>query len=358
MSKPWLKALLVAVLFGSADAPAVVFCAPTTNAIRQALATAEANGEADTIRIIIGTYVPSTGSIAFPYSTSESHALTIEGGWTFGCTERVDRADLTVLGGAGERRVLRINATGSGAVTVRNLTLEDGESETRGAGLSIENSGSPFMLPFAGNVVVERVVFLFNRTAAEAGALAISTSGNSITVRGSLFAFNRCGNDNCALLINSRNDSPTTVLFGGNTVALNTCNLGASSCDSGGARFTGEQNLVIYDNLFAFHSGGDISLQNPVVEADLYYNNFDVLIGNPDTEVGTVNVANPEFVDALAEDFRLQPTSPVRNIGNAPFPLPGVDLDGKPRIVGSAPDLGAYEVPDSLFADGFDGDDR
>jgi hypothetical protein len=32
-----------------------------------------------------------------------------------------------------------------------------------------------------------------------------------------------------------------------------------------------------------------------------------------------------------------------------------VDLDGKQRIVGSAPDLGAYEVPDFIFVDGFDG---
>lgn len=356
MRTSWLKATMIVLILAAGNASAAVFCAATTNTIRQALASAEANGESDTIRIIIGTYVPSSGTVAFPYSTSESHALTIEGGWTFGCGERVDRADLTVLGGAGQRRVLRINANGSGAVTVRNLTLEDGESETRGAGLSIENSGSPFLQPFAGNVVVERVVFLFNRSAAEAGALAISTSGNSVTVRGSLFAFNRCGDDNCALLINSRADSPMTMRFGGNTVAFNTCNLGATACDSGGARFSGEQHAVIYDNLFAFHSGGDVSLQNPVVEADLYYNNIDVLIGSADTEVGTVNVANPEFVDALAEDFRLQPTSPVRNIGNAPFPLPSVDLDGKQRIVGSAPDLGAYEVPDFIFVDGFDGD--
>lgn len=356
MPKSWFYAVFLAVLSGTTNASAAVFCAPTTSLIRQALATAESNGEADTIRINIGTYVPANGTAAFTYSTTESHAVTIEGGWNFGCTQRVDRADLTVLGGAGERRVLRINASGSGAVTVRNLTLEDGESTTRGAGLSIENSGFDFTPPFAGNVVVERVVFLFNRTAAEAGALAISTSGNSITVRGNLFAFNRCSDDNCALLINSRNDTPSTVRFGGNTVAFNSCNLGVPLCDSRGARFTGPQNVVIYNNLFAFHSGGDISLQNPSVEADLYYNNFNALIGSADIEVGTVNVTNPEFVDALAEDFRLQPTSPLRNIGNAPFPLPSVDLDGKPRIVGSAPDLGAYEVPDTLFADGFDGD--
>ncbi len=355
MFKLLLKAGLVAALLGAGNAPAAVICAATTNAIRQALSVAETNGEADTIRIIIGSYAPTTGSVAFSYSSVQGNALTIEGGWTFGCGERVDRADLTVLGGSGARPVLDIGTNGFGSVKIRNLSIKDGKSAQRGAGLSILAGTNPFAAAFTGTITVERVVFLFNRSAAEAGALVVDTSGGNVAVRGNLIAFNRCGDDNCALLIHSRDPAPVPVLFGGNTIALNTCIPGASSCNSGGARFTGQQSAVIYDNLFALHSGGDLSLQNPVVEADLYYNNIEVLIGNPDSETGTVNVANPQFVDALAEDFRLKPTSPVRNLGNAPFPLPGVDLDGKPRIIESAPDLGAYETPDYLFVDGFDG---
>jgi hypothetical protein len=175
-------------------------------------------------------------------------------------------------------------------------------------------------------------------------------------LRGNLFVFNQCSESNCSLLVRSLAvaSDPISVNFAGNTVALNTCNLGAPLCDSGGARFTGEQQTLIYNNLFAFHSGEDLSLQTPAVDADLYYNNIEVLVGSPTVEVGTLTESNPEFVNALAEDFRLLPTSPVRNQGNAPYPLPSIDLDGRPRIVESAPELGAYEYQEFLFDDGFE----
>ena len=354
MHKRSLQLAAITLFMAAGCASAAEFCAATTTMIRQALAIAASNGESDLIRIVIGTYAPTTGAIAFPYSTNESHALSIEGGYTFGCGLRVDNAGLTVLGGSGTRQVMRFHSQGSGAISVKNLTIEDGESAARGAGLSIEGPTGPFFVGFEGSATVERVIFLGNRSGAEAGALAIATGGGNVTVRGNLVAFNQCSGGHCSLWIESRASEPINVIFGGNTVALNTCSFGAPSCDSGGARFLGQQDAVIYDNLFAFHSGEDLSLDTPAVEAELYYNNIEVLVGNPDTEVGTLDVDNPEFVDALAEDFRLQPTSPVRNKGNAPYPLPGVDLDGNPRIIESAPDLGAYEIQDVLFADGFD----
>ncbi|MBN8482838.1 MAG: hypothetical protein J0L88_14740 [Xanthomonadales bacterium] len=350
-----LRGAAIALILAAGAAHSAEFCAATTNMIRQALATAGSNGEADIVRIVIGTYTPTTGSIAFPYSTSENHALTIEGGYTFGCGLRVDDADLTVLSGGGARPVMRIESNGSGAVTVRNLGIKDGESSGHGAGLDIDGPGLPFFVGFTGSINVERVAFLFNRTSDDAGGMYLATRDGSITVRGNLFAFNRCSGDNCALQIHSGAAEPINVRFGGNTVTLNTCNLGASACNSGGARFTGQQNLLLYDNLFALHGGGDISLQNPAVTAALYYNNYEVMIGSADDEVGSLNVSNPGFVDALGEDFRLQSTSPLRNQGNAPYALPSVDLDGHPRIIESAPDLGAYESLDILFADDFDG---
>ncbi len=344
----------LALFLMAGNASAAVFCVATSSAIRQALIVAGSNGEADTIRIIIGTYSAPSGAIAFPYTSNENNAITLEGGYTFGCGVRVDKAYLTVLSGSGVRQVMRFYSQGNGTVSVKNLTIADGDSAATGAGLSIEGPTGEFFLGFKGSAIIERVVFLGNRSDAEAGGLRIATRGGNMTVRGSLFGFNRCGESHCAVWLENSDSSPDTVLFGGNTVALNTCSLGAPLCESGGARFSGEQNAVIYDNLFALNSNEDLLLEDPEVEADLYYNNIDEIAGSPDTEIGTLNVANPEFLDALAEDFRLKPTSPLRNKGNAPFPLPSVDLDGRQRIVESAPDLGAYEIPDDLFVDGFD----
>jgi hypothetical protein len=54
---------------------------------------------------------------------------------------------------------------------------------------------------------------------------------------------------------------------------------------------------------------------------------------------------DPLFVDLAGEDYHLRPSSPCIDAGSNDAPdLPDVDLDGYPRVVGSAVDMGAYEV--------------
>jgi hypothetical protein len=63
---------------------------------------------------------------------------------------------------------------------------------------------------------------------------------------------------------------------------------------------------------------------------------------------------DPLFVGA--GDYHLQPTTPARDAGNdlqVPADITH-DLGGAARIIGPAVDIGAYERPDSLFADGFE----
>lgn len=57
-------------------------------------------------------------------------------------------------------------------------------------------------------------------------------------------------------------------------------------------------------------------------------------------------VADPRFVDPAAGNFRLQADSPAVDAGNSgavPADLT-TDLDGRPRILGAAVDMGAYEL--------------
>src|SRR5690606_12375783 len=60
----------------------------------------------------------------------------------------------------------------------------------------------------------------------------------------------------------------------------------------------------------------------------------------PLPSVGANNITDAPL---LRDDLRLQPASPCRNTGSNPFVALSTDLDGNPRIVGSAVDMGAYE---------------
>src|SRR5262249_242710 len=54
--------------------------------------------------------------------------------------------------------------------------------------------------------------------------------------------------------------------------------------------------------------------------------------------------ADPLFVDTQNNDLHLMSASSCVNAGTAAAPnLPATDMEGNPRIVGTAPDLGAYE---------------
>ena len=59
--------------------------------------------------------------------------------------------------------------------------------------------------------------------------------------------------------------------------------------------------------------------------------------------------AHPVFVDISTSDYRLQATSPAINAGTAASGLPAEDIDGDPRIVAGAIDIGADEVAPSRW---------
>jgi hypothetical protein len=74
-----------------------------------------------------------------------------------------------------------------------------------------------------------------------------------------------------------------------------------------------------------------------------------VLFGNNKSGV------DPLFVDAAHANYHLQFNSPARDAGTATPPggLGLFDLDGNPRTFGAAPDIGAFEIGDTIFKDGF-----
>ena len=73
--------------------------------------------------------------------------------------------------------------------------------------------------------------------------------------------------------------------------------------------------------------------------------NFDKTIPNPPgsiTDAGANQTAPPQFIDAANGDYREAAGSPTIDAGTVDQ-LGPLDLGGSPRIVGAAPDIGAFE---------------
>jgi hypothetical protein len=98
-------------------------------------------------------------------------------------------------------------------------------------------------------------------------------------------------------------------------------------------------------------SGGEYDLQSfPGFSGpgniDVAYSNFDVAKQEPGTAItqGPGNQsAPPQFVNAPGGDYREAAGSPTIDAGIADQ-LGSLDLDGNARLLGSAPDIGAYEI--------------
>ena len=68
---------------------------------------------------------------------------------------------------------------------------------------------------------------------------------------------------------------------------------------------------------------------------------------------GNLN-ADPQFANPAAGNYRLLVGSPAVDAGVAmPWMSGAVDLDGRPRVAGTAPDMGAYELPPTALACNF-----
>jgi hypothetical protein len=88
---------------------------------------------------------------------------------------------------------------------------------------------------------------------------------------------------------------------------------------------------------------------------NLYHNDFDQSAGGTFIQIpfpidsSNLDNLDPLFVDPANEDYHLQGTSPVINMGDNDAPaIPETDKDGNPRIVGGVVDMGAYEFAEGV----------
>ncbi|KPA16273.1 conserved hypothetical protein, secreted [Candidatus Magnetomorum sp. HK-1] len=101
-------------------------------------------------------------------------------------------------------------------------------------------------------------------------------------------------------------------------------------------------NNIIWGNT-AENEGSDIYLNGYGSKKNSYNNNVHDIVGTFDFSVNNIDVA-PLFINTEKNDYHLGAGSLCINAGTNDAPeIPGLDLDGNPRIGDNTVDIGAYE---------------
>ncbi|MEO5626975.1 MAG: choice-of-anchor Q domain-containing protein [Dokdonella sp.] len=344
-------------IFLIADASAPVygaqFCVHNSDELSTALATASTNGEDDNIKLAPGIYSPP-GSLGFTFYSSDLHGLTIGGGFdtpTGGlpCSLPLGGAQSSVIDGAGITRLLDIALSGASAAPVflHDLTLRNGSAIGSNPFMRLSRSVSS-----NGSILIENVAV--RDVHAESAVARVQTSG-IILVRSSEFIGNTVDVPNGTVLdlISDRPGSGGSIFFNNNTVAGNSV---PASSPQAGVVFEGSTSGDVHaaNNILWNNGGVDIRLGE---SGTIYLDHND--IGSRNSGSAMVNESTPFHVDpkfVSAINVHLMSNSPLRDAGVA-SPIGGsgnTDLGGGARVVFGGVDLGAYEIQDRIFMDGFE----
>ncbi len=322
-------ALLAGLLVLSDRARAAVFCVNTSDALQLALDAAATNNEDDTIQVVQDTYL--TPGKEFQYLSQETFSIILLGGFTTGCQSRVLDPTNTILDGQNANRVIRINrGLGSGDIVFQGFTVRNGNAQDSwdgGGGLNFGGSADS-----SGNYTIDHNIFIYNSTSYFGGGLRGGSDLGITYVHNNLILNNYAGQKHGAATITSNG----TAYITNNTVCGN-----SSKEPDGGLRLWASKTGTISNNIFFGNSDADLILDSPGIV--LLNNDIGTLEGTPGAgSTGNLSV-DPLFV--APEDFHLRGDSPLIDQGAASPPggLSTTDIEGNPRGMGSAPDIGAYE---------------
>ena len=274
---------------------------------QSALTEAQSNGEDDTINVAAGTYIITSTLHYISYEDS-GHKLTIQGAG----------ADKTVLC-TGITDLVYIGTYGD--VIIKGIEFEfKGRDGDDGGGIYVHGHST--------NITIKECRFWGNSAAYDngAGVVAISDSG-TITIANNIFSENSAYDDGGGVCVISDSDSATLNIYN-NILFGNMANDG--------------------DDLYVYSEGSTVNLYNNDFSGNAEFDtgqSWDLYITLTDNYHHADNIQkDPQFVDPLNGDFHLKSKSPCIDRGNNSAPgLPDTDFEGNPRIVGSAPDIGADE---------------
>ena len=203
----------------------------------------------------------------------------------------------------------------SGTITITNNTF----SRNDGSGVYVDSE--------SGTVTITNNTFLKNSAYSDGGGVDVTSDSGTITIANNIFSENSAYDDGGGVCVISDSDSATLNIYS-NILFGNMANDG--------------------DDLYVYSEGSTVNLYNNDFSGNADFDtgqSWDLYITLTDNYHHADNIQkDPQFVDPLNGDFHLKSKSPCIDRGNNSAPgLPDTDFEGNPRIVGSAPDIGADE---------------
>ena len=381
------------------------FCVSTEAELHDALTQAKANGEDDIIKVEQGTY----GGSSFSYMSNENNSITLLGGYTAGCADRVVDPSNTTLDAEGSGGVLSIGAYGGGDVSVSGFTLQN--AGYRGVWIrTINDPGSPSgAIYFANNIVKDNkdhggIYLSSNSDVGITGDIILSHNiivGNYFDERGGGLSLDAYWPENPGkiVIVNNTivgnkggaaggvymNPGPgAVIIFTNNTISGNHGEGIHPDGDGGGIQINlGNDNVLhLYNNIIRGNTvgsgAGDIKFLSRGTRIG-FNNNYSDMSGSWTDSGYNIDTdplfSNPGFWDDFGTpdddsddvwvdgDYHLRFNSPCIDVGSNDAPeLPATDFEGDTRVIDGnndgnpIVDMGSDEFIIDICAGDFDHD--
>jgi len=329
LSRALLLLLIAAAAGGWKAASAADFCVANDNEF--ALAAITAQFAPTTIELVQGTY--HVDGTVFDDTQTTFQSFSLLGGYAPGCATRdIDPTNTTIQA---------TGALGIVAELVGDVTIEGIRFDGPGGALYLDWTDFDHDIASFVQVNIRRNIFrglqygvVVNWVPSGSQTLDARIVNNLMHDNGNSDATACNGLGDGTLNLGAVEDSDATFTVINNTIVDNS--LGGGICYGYAGR------LLAYNNILYGNTGPDLSTANGtnalLIDNLFQTHNYHGIV----TELGTLDT-DPR----LDGSFRPieSPPSPVIDSGfnNVHGGLPSHDLDGGPRIVGSAVDRGAYE---------------